>query len=109
VGPVKDHYHTARSRNAHHDDFDQIEVAVLRREFADLAAFDVGDVGDGAHDFRGVNREHCRVPVPHCMTSEACCAMSRTTPLGVFRVGRGRSTAIHLPSRKAGLTHGSPA
>ncbi len=31
------------------------------------------------------------------------------TPFGVFRVGCGRSTVMHLPSRKAGLTHGSPA
>ena len=31
------------------------------------------------------------------------------TPFGVFREGCGRSRVMHLPSRKAGLTHGSPA
>ncbi len=31
------------------------------------------------------------------------------TPFGVFREGCGRSTVMHLPSRKAGLTHGSLA
>jgi hypothetical protein len=31
------------------------------------------------------------------------------TPFGVFREGCGRSTVMHLPSRKAGLTHDPPA
>jgi hypothetical protein len=31
------------------------------------------------------------------------------TPFGVFREGCGRSTVMHLPSGKAGLTHGSSA
>jgi hypothetical protein len=31
------------------------------------------------------------------------------TPFGVFREGWGRATVMHLPSKKAGLMHGSPA
>jgi hypothetical protein len=31
------------------------------------------------------------------------------TPFGVFGEGCGRSTVMHLPSGKAGLTHGSLA
>jgi hypothetical protein len=31
------------------------------------------------------------------------------TPFGVFMEGCGRATVMHLPSRKAGLTHASPA
>jgi hypothetical protein len=31
------------------------------------------------------------------------------TPFGVFREGCGRSTVMHLPLGKAGLTHGSSA
>jgi hypothetical protein len=46
-----------RRVRADDEDFHDVEMPVLGVEFADLAAFDVGDVGDGAHDFLGIDAD----------------------------------------------------